>query len=155
MCEYFTSVVSAVAAHTELVRTLTTAPPAKRQPASSTGNLIKIMSLLHYITHQWQLILSGSAINSPETSPGKLYAFLSLEIFHFPLFFSAFPGFIIYSAHLSLLFYFSLAFLPGMLRSLPFSPTLITVLLIQHIPIIWKMREWSPSSTLKWIHAVF
>lgn len=48
----FTSVVSAVAAHTELVRTLTTAPPAKRQPASSTGNLITITSLLHYRSHQ-------------------------------------------------------------------------------------------------------
>lgn len=50
VCECFTSVLSTVAAHTELVRTLTTAPPAKRQRASSTGNLIKIMSLLHYIT---------------------------------------------------------------------------------------------------------
>ena len=71
MCECFASVVSAVAAHTELVRTLTTAPPAKRQPASSTGNMIKIMSLLRCITHQCQLILSKSILNSPETSPGK------------------------------------------------------------------------------------
>lgn len=60
---------SAVAAHTELVRTLTTAPPAKRQPASSTGNLIQIMSLLHYTTHQTQPILSWSSSNSPEISP--------------------------------------------------------------------------------------
>lgn len=50
VCECSTSVVSTVAAHTELVRTLTTAPPAKRQPASSTGNLIKIMSPLYYIS---------------------------------------------------------------------------------------------------------
>ena len=140
MCECFASVVSAVAAHTELVRTLTTAPPAKRQPASSTGNMIKIMSLLRCITHQCQLILSQSILNSPETSPGKKKL---LKMFHFTLFLLSFPR--LYHLFSTSFFFvlFFISFPPGTLLSLPFSPTLIIVLLIKYIPIILKNKTMS------------
>lgn len=107
MCECFTSVVSAVAAHTELVRTLTTAPPAKRQPASSTGKLIKIMGLLHYIT---QPVTTHSSLQRNKQHLKLLLQncmpFVVLKMFHFPLFFIAFPGFITYSAHLFFVIFF-------------------------------------------------
>lgn len=128
---------SAVAAHTELVRTLTTAQPAKRQPASSTGNPIQIMSLLHYITHQRQLILSQSSSNSPETSPIAIcvpFVFLSVPRFYH-LFSTSFV-FVLYS----------LAFLLSILLSLPFSLSLIILLLIQYI--LWYERRATASDSL-------
>lgn len=95
VCECFTFVISAVAAHTELVRTLTTAPPAKRQPASSTGNLIKIMSLLHYITNHCSFLEHHTALKPLLAHVHrKLYAFCSLEMFHcFSLLFQVFNHF--------------------------------------------------------------
>lgn len=131
MCECFTCVVSAVAAHTELVRTLTTAPPAKRQPASSTGNLIKIMSGPHYITQQWQLSVSCSGINSPETSQRQLASFACCFSQCFSHSFSLFPHLFSTSSG-NLLFFTSLSsWYPAVFALSPH--TLIIVLLIQYI----------------------
>lgn len=143
MCTHFTSVVSADAAHTELARTLTTAPPAKRQPASSTGNRFKIMSLLHCITHQWQLILSFKQPQIVSWTTACLY-FVALKMFNFH-FFLSFSQFYYLFIFLTMFFFvsFFISYSSCYSAVLPFSPTL--KILLHTFPLLQNKQDckWS------------
>lgn len=106
-------VVSAVAAHTELARTSTTAPPARGQPASSTGNLIELMSLLCHTTHLWQLILTWRYKLSGKPFPPSLYPLFSCFTFHSRFYFQVLP-----LTHLIFLFFIGLPLFPSFLPAL-------------------------------------
>lgn len=155
MCEHFTSVVSADAAHTELARILTTVPPAKRQPVSSTGNVFKIMSLLHYKTRQWQPILS---FKQPWIF-SCMAVFCGLENVQFPFFLSSSQFYhlcILLTIFIFVPFFISFSSWYSVVSALfsHFENSTTHTIYPYYYKTSKTMRD-NPASVLKLIHAVF